>query len=384
MIGTQRPGKTIFRRLPFIDFARGIVMILMALDHASIYWNPGRASREGLNGFRPYYISFAQFLTRFVTHYCAPTFIFLAGTALALSTSKRLRRGESQLSISRRMVIRGVLLIAIEFLLIAPVFRIGFFYFGVLACIGTCFVIFSILRFLPTEVIFAISSALVAFHSYLNLDWIPSATNWGYLLHLILHEPSFYRRPWVGLYPIIPWLGVMGLGWCFGQWILAIKDKDRLYEIDKLLASVGMGLIVLFFALRYFNGFGNDLPWLELEIIDFFTMAKYPPSLVFLLWTLGGTMLMLCAGIQVEKRNLLNSKPVKVILTYGSVPLFFYCAHLLLYSSIPISLGLNKRAFSSLGLTYLVWIVGLALLYPICRWYKKLKKAHPNSFLQYI
>ncbi len=377
-------GSILARRLPFIDFARGIVMILMALDHASIYWNPGRVSSEGLNGFRPTYTSFSQFLTRFVTHYCAPTFIFLAGTALALSTSKRLERGESQLNISRRMVIRGIILLAIEFLLIAPVFRIGFFYFGVLACIGTCFMAFSVLRFLPTQAIFGFSSALVLLHPYLDLDWIPSTPAWGYLLHLILHEPSFHRKPWVGLYPIIPWLGVMGLGWCFGRWILSMKDRDQLYKRDKTIAMIGVGLIAIFLALRWFNGFGNLLPWLELEVIDFFTIAKYPPSLVFLLWTLGGTMLMLYVGIQVEKKDILNLKPIKAVLTYGSVPLFFYCAHLLLYSFIPVYLRLNKRTFSSLGLTYLIWLVGLALLYPMCRWYRELKKMHPNSFLQYI
>ena len=105
------PASQGYRRLPFIDFTRGIVMLLMAWDHASLFWNPGHRGGEGLMGRRPLFPNFTQFLLRFITHYCAPTFIFLAGTALALSTNRRLERGQSQREISLRMVKRGGVLL---------------------------------------------------------------------------------------------------------------------------------------------------------------------------------------------------------------------------------------------------------------------------------
>lgn len=372
------------KRLPFIDFARGIVMILMALDHVAIYWNPGRVASEGLNGYRPKYSSFIQFLTRFVTHYCAPTFIFLAGTALALSTAKRLNRGESQFRISLRMVIRGVILLVIEFLIISPIFRIGFFYFGVLACIGVCFILFSMFRFTPTPIMFSLSFASIVLHPYLDLSWIPIRPDWGYIIHLVVHEPSFRRKPWVGLYPIIPWLGVMGLGWCFGRWVLSLKGKEELYSKSKLIAIMGTGAKITFITFRGINGFGNLLPWEKMDLMEFLITSKYPPSLVFLLWTLGGMMLMLYVGLQLQKLDLISFKPVEIILTFGKVPLFFYCAHLLLYSFIPVYLDWNKWIHSSLELTYQVWIIGLIILYPVCKAYWKLKKKYPNTILQYI
>ncbi len=369
-------------RLKFIDFTRGIVMILMALDHASIYWNPGRAASEGLNGYRPKYRSLAQFLTRYVTHYCAPTFIFLAGTALALSTERRLMKGYSQKEISLRMIKRGIILLILEFILIAPVFRIGFFYFGVLACIGTCFIIFSVLRFLPTIVIFIISILMIIFHPYLNLNWIPIKPDWGYLLHLMIHEPSFRRRPWVGLYPIIPWLGVMGLGWCFGKIILKMKSLKELYSNDIYIGLTGILMIIAFFYTRWFNQFGNVLHWRKMEFIDFMLVAKYPPSLAFILWTLGGMMLMLYIGLKIEEKGWTNNRLIKVILTFGETPLFFYCAHIPLYSYIPVYTRTVRRY--SLTTTYIVWIIGLIVLYYMCKAYRKLKKMHPKSILQYI
>lgn len=369
-------------RLKFIDFARGLVMILMALDHAAIYWNPGRAASEGLNGYRPKYSSLAQFFTRYVTHYCAPTFIFLAGTALALSTERRLMKGCSQKEISLRMIKRGIILIILEFILIAPVFRIGFFYFGVLACIGTCFIIFSILRFLPTKAIFVMSVLMVAFHPYLDLSWIPSTPDWGYILHLIIHEPSFRRKPWVGLYPIIPWLGVMGLGWCFGKILLNIKDVKELYSNGKYIALTGIGLILAFFYIRFLNEFGNILHWKKLEIIDFMLVAKYPPSLALISWTLGGMMLMLYAGLKIEEKGLTSNWLVQAILTFGETPLFFYCVHIPLYSYIPVYTRTVRKY--SLEITYAVWLIGLVVLYFLCKAYKKLKKIYPKSILQYI
>ena len=139
------------QRLGFIDFSRGFVMILMAWDHVSGFWNSGKMGGEGLGGYFPVYTDQLQFLLRFMTHVCAPTFIFLAGTSLAISTWKRQSRGESESNISNRMVVRGIILLLLSQFLVRPSFGIRPFYFGVIACIGVCFIVFSISRKMPSR-----------------------------------------------------------------------------------------------------------------------------------------------------------------------------------------------------------------------------------------
>ena len=169
-----------------------------------------------MGAMRPF-LNTTWFLARFISHYCAPTFIFLAGTVLALSTIKRRERGESSISIGGRMIIRGLVLLLAEALIVAPAFGTPWAYFGVIACIGVCFIIFSLAKELPTWAIFALSMFIVLNHNFINLDFIPNDVAWGHYMRVILHEPNFEMRPWVGLYPLFPWLGVMGLGWTFGS-----------------------------------------------------------------------------------------------------------------------------------------------------------------------
>ena len=374
------PASQGYRRLPFIDFTRGIVMLLMAWDHASLFWNPGHRGGEGLMRRRPAFPNFTQFLLRFITHYCAPTFIFLAGTALALSTSRRLERGQSQREISLRMVKRGGVLLLLEAFVVSPAFGSPPTYFGVLACIGSCFIIFSVYRLLPTPIILATSLAMILLHTYIKLDWLP-AEPWARYLRVILHDASFDWYPYVGLYPIIPWLGVMGLGWCFGIYLLRHRSDPRALTLK--LIGVGVLAHILWLLVRWLNGYGNILPRLGWTAMDWLYMAKYPPSLAFLLWTLGGMSLMLALGLILQDRGGFTGRVRDFIISFGRVPLFFYCFHLWFYRLTPPGVRPPPLRLDIWG-TALLWVVGILALWRLCLRYWRLKRAHPDSLLQYI
>ena len=153
--------KRIAGRVEFLDFARGLVMIIMAWDHVSGFWNEFHHGSEGLFGQAPPFVNTLWFLLRFVSHYCAPSFIFLAGTVLAISTIRRLRKGESQRSVTFHLIKRGIVLLFLEAAFVSPAFSNPWTYFGVIACIGACLIIFSVARRLPTNVILAAGVLIV-------------------------------------------------------------------------------------------------------------------------------------------------------------------------------------------------------------------------------
>jgi len=357
-------------------------MILMALDHVSLFWNSGRRSGEGLMGSRPDFPNFTQFILRFVTHYCAPTFIFLAGTSLALSTAKRLSSGRTRRDISLHMIKRGGFLLLLTPFVEAPAFGSSPIYFGVLACIGSCFIIFSLLYRLPPKVILALSILMIVAHPFLNLDWIMQDSAGSLYLRVVLHEPRMDTYPYVGLYPIIPWLGVMGLGWCFGVF-LSNCSRVRIRKLTPYLAASGLVSLTLWFVVRFFNGFGNLLPRLGWPLEDWLYMSKYPPDLAFLLWTLGGMCFFLALGNVLQDRHHIIRPVTEVIHTFGRTPLFFYLVHLWLYRLRP---GWVTRPpfYLDLATMTLFWALGLLVLWRLCLRFEKLKKSFPNSLLQYI
>ena len=369
-------------RIPFIDFTRGVAMILMAWDHVSMFWNPGHRGGEGLMGVRTIYLDFTQFILRFITHYCAPIFIFLAGTSLALSTNKRLLRGDKQMEVSSHISKRGTALILLAAFLESPAFDNPPLYFGVISCIGLCFIIFSFYRRLPAPVILTVSILIIVAHPLLNLDWIPSTSPAGYYLRVIIHEPSFQRYPYVGLYPIIPWIGVMGLGWCFGT-LLSSYDFSKPSKLIKGLVSVGFSLLSLWFIVRLLNGFGNLVPRSGETLEDWLFVSKYPPDLAFILWTLGGMSLLLALGLIQQGREGFTKGVTGAIISFGRVPLFFYLAHLWFYRLRP---GWVTRAPFQLDLltTAAFWIAGLIILWRLCLRYERVKREHPESLLKYI
>jgi len=357
-------------------------MILMAWDHVSGFWNPGHRGSEGLNGLRPIFPDFTQFILRFVTHYCAPTFIFLAGTALAISTYRRLSGGESQGSVTLHIIKRGAALLLLAVFIESPAFGLPFLYFGVISCIGLSFMIFSVYRRLPATAILALSLLIVIAHPFLNLGWIPNTSPGGYYLRMIIHEPSFGRDPFVGLYPIIPWIGVMGLGWWFGV-LLTGFDWSKADKLKIGLLITGVASLILWFIVRLFNSFGNLLPRVGDTLQDWLYVSKYPPDLAFVLWTMAGACLFMALGLALQNRPGFNKGVTGFVLAFGRVPLFFYLVHLWLYRLRP---GWVLRPPFQLDLltTTALWVVGLLILWRLCLRYERLKEKYPDSLLKYI
>jgi len=378
--------KLAINRFTFLDFARGIVMIIMAWDHVSGFWNQYHHGGEGIFGQAPPFINTTWFLLRFVSHLCAPTFIFLAGTVLAISTIRRLRKGESEKKVSLHLIKRGIVLLFLEAAIVSPAFSLPWTYFGVIACIGVCIIIFSIARKLPTSVILVAGIFILLNHSFLNLSFIPTGPNWGWYLRVIIHEPNFERWPYFGLYPIIPWIGVISIGWAFGNF-LEPKTQEDIRKIKNLLLITGAILIISFFAVRYLNGYCNLLLRRGNTLIDWLYVSKYPPSLAFLLWSLGGMCFLLGAGIFLENKSLTKNVIISGVLTIGRNPLFFYIVHLWLYRArwpdfAPTNLV--PPFYLRLPKTLLFWGIGIVILWYLCKEYEKIKRKYPKPILQYI
>jgi len=369
-------------RLPFIDFTRGTVMMVMAWDHVSSFWHRLHHGGEGILGRAPPFENLVWFLERFVSHWCAPTFIFLAGASLALSTAKRLERGDSQGEVTLHIIKRGLVLLLFEALLVSPAFDLPVYYFGVIACIGAGLIIFSVYRRLPTSVILLLSLFVILNHSFLNLSWIPDTYPWGLYLRVIIHEPNFDGWPYVGLYPLIPWIGVMGLGWCFGS-VLPRFESNQMGKLRNSLFFTGLASIALFFAVRLLNGFGNLLLRRGTTIIDWLYVSKYPPSVAFLLWSLGSMCLFLAVGLILQEKPGIGNRLTEAVHDIGKAPLFFYLAHLWLYR-MRLPGVMEPPFYLEMYQTFILWLVGLVILWRLTQWYSGVKGRHPRSILRYV
>ncbi|MFX0185841.1 MAG: DUF1624 domain-containing protein [Candidatus Hodarchaeota archaeon] len=412
-IVNDKEGKNLLStRITAIDFVRGLVIILMALDHASTYWNSGRIFGEFWNWSRPDVLpDLWQFLVRFVSHWCAPTFIFLAGTSVVLFESNRLSRGVSQNDITKHLAIRGIILLIIEWTLIAWMFQAAPLYFGVLAAIGVGLIIFAYVRKIDTKIILGVSLFILLSPVFAEFIWNPlfqpgyhpisfSIFYYSFIFDNLFSGPflywlraATYNPSWpYGLYPLDPWLGVMGLGVVFGRWLLQKQQQTNSNKyIAKKLTQTGILILLGFFILRilqghptsYFSIWASDGILIEnaFAIQNFFFMSKYPPSIVFLLWTLGGMFLILGIAFYLHQ-NKIFQKWAQPMILIGTTALFFYCTHLVLYGIVPAALGLVKMF--SLIVTFIVWIVGLLILYPACMEFRKLKRKYPNTILRFI
>jgi len=367
-------------RLHFIDFTRGLVMVLMAWDHVSMYWMELHGGGEGLYLSRNPELGIVLFMARFVSHWCAPTFVFLSGTSLALSVNSRLNRGDTERSITLHIIMRGLLLLVFEALIVSPAFDLPRYYFGVIAAIGASLIIFSVARKLPTTAIIATSLIILLNFQWLDLGFIPMDAAWGHYLTRILYEPGFTWSPYFSLYPVIPWIGVMGLGWGFGT-LLNKTDRGKISRLKQPLLVTGVASIALFVLVRWMNNYGNLVRRWSNHILDWLYMSKYPPSLAFLLWTLGGACIFMMVGILIEERGWTNRNVSGAIHTFGRVPLFFYLTHLWLYRlRLPkVGVPFHLDLLPTLGL----WAVGLVVLWMFCARYEALKRKHPR-FLRYI
>ena len=415
------PSPPAVGRVDSIDLLRGIVMVIMMLDHTRDF-----VHRDVLQGFDPTDLSRTNvmlFFTRWITHFCAPVFVFLAGTSVYLQWA----RGKSKSELSRFLLKRGLWLIVLEFTVVRlfVFFHLDYRFMGaaqVIWVIGVSMILLALLIHLPLRLIAVFGVGMVFLHDLLDgirvQGWqgpgspVPGA--WS-KLWIVLHQP-FEAMPVYGfpspvvfvVYPIIPWVGVMAAGFAFG--VLYRMDGERRRKLLIIMGSVATALFVI---LRLINRYGDPSRWSRQDswaftILSFLNTTKYPPSLLFLLMTLGPAMLLLAwieandAALRERSRSVLNGIS-KFFITFGRVPLFFYLlqwltAHLIavvlhwaagkqvgwMFSSQVMLGGPPPGMGFSLAVVYACWIIGIILLYPLCKWFAGVKARRRNWWLSYL
>lgn len=381
-------------RVHSIDLLRGLVMIIMAIDHVRDYFHADAYLYDPTDLAKT---TLPIFFTRFITHYCAPTFMLLSGTSACLVG---MRKGK--MALTKFLFTRGLWLIFLEL----TVVNFGWFFdihyqntgFLVIWALGMSMIALSLLIHLPKPAILAISLLMILGHNYYD-NYHPGNLFWNFL-----HEPTVFQ--WKGmnvfaLYPLIPWIGVMSLGYCLGSWYESGFNAEKR---RKVLLWFGIGGTVLFIALRYTNWYGDSIQWSKqthagLTLMSFLSLSKYPPSLLYLLVTVGPALIFLSLT---EKNNGWISKKIQVI---GRVPMFYYLVHIYLIHltamlAAELSAGHNwsdmllttwvsfepklKGFGFDLATMYLVWFGLIVVLYFLCKWYDGYKRSHKHWWLSYL
>ncbi len=361
-------------RLLALDQIRGLVMVLMAVDHASIIYNNGRLALDSAATYLPGTpLPLDQFLTRWITHLAAPTFVFLAGAALALSCHKRTALGQPNRAINVDIMIRGLIIASIDLLwvpLIAHKWTLQ-----VMFAMGTAMLAMAWLRRLSDMTLLIIASMwLLIGEALTTLWWDPTKGNPA--LPLALAMAVFYSDELSVIYPVLPWLAVMMLGWVFGRYLIRVRVQPA-----GLLAVVGTALLLVFLVVRGLNGYGNMLLLrADSTLVHWLHVSKYPPGLSFFTLELGLMALGLAVLMTLERH--LRPRQNSPLLVFGQTPLFFYLLHVPLLAAPAIVFGLFRAG--SLAWAYGAAATVLALLYPLCRRYRSFKFAHPEAWVRYI
>jgi len=395
--GAQSAGAA---RLDSIDLLRGLVMVVMALDHTRDFFGDAAARPTDLAT-----TTLALFYTRWVTHLCAPTFFLLTGVGAYLT-----RRRMSPPELSRFLLTRGLWLLFLELVVMRFALQFNFDYqitiITVLWALGWSMIVLAGVSRLPVWAIAAFGVVLVAGHDALDKLSPGMGAHPGLLggLWTVLHQPGILYRGSHALvliaYVLVPWAGVTALGYVLGGVYAWAPEARR-----RLLSRLGLGLIALFLALRFSNVYGDPAPWVwqstpARTLMAFLNTEKYPPSLLFLLMTLGPALLLL--------RAFDGGAPawLRPVATIGRVPLFFYVLHFYLIHLLAVAASylrygevaemfrspdLAHFPFSAppgwdlgLPMVYLMWAVVVFSLYPLCRWYAGLKQRRRAWWLSYL
>lgn len=374
-------------RIAGIDLLRGAVIVLMALDHTRDYFSIAHFDPADLSLTTP-----ALFFTRWVTHFCAPAFVFLAGTAAYLASA---RRGRAEMT--RFLLTRGAWLVFLEWTVVQFAWTFNLRYeFGlimqVIWAIGMSMIVLAGLIHLPGRAVLATGIVLIAGHNLLD-PLVPG--DFGALAPLwhILHVQGPVPFGFVA-YPLIPWIGVMACGFMLGEAYRWEPLRRR-----RFLLRLGLGLTAGFVVLRALNVYGDPSPWSVqasplCTVMSFLNTTKYPPSLLYLMMTLGPSLVALAWFEEARGRV------AGFLVTLGSVPLFFYTAHLYLYhlaaGLTALALGFGTTVLTnfflmfpdewgfSLPAVYAAWIAGIALLYPLCRRFAAVKHTRRGWWLSYL
>ena len=383
-------------RIQSIDLLRGIVMVIMVLDHSRDFFHYNGFSEDPTDLVNSTPI---LFFTRWITHFCAPVFIFLSGASIFLMRSTSIK--EKSLFAFKR----GLWLVLLSLTVVAFVwwfdFSMHYLALDVIWVIGICMILFAGILNLPFRAILFFGLITIAFHNLLD------TTNFENGQMQTLLWDLFHREGLVDInnhfsifvvYPLMPWIGVMSLGYCLGK----LYQKDFSAKRRRtILLLIGNGCILLFIFLRALNNFGEPEPWKQypstlFSLMSFINTTKYPPSLLYLLMTIGPSLILL------SLTETFINKIAQFFIVFGRVPLFFYLIHLYFLHLVAFIATLFSYSWNetiqaqtkmsefpsgygfSLMVVYLVWIVTVFILYPICKWYNNFKSTHQLWWLSYI
>ena len=391
------------KRIDSIDVLRGIVMVIMAIDHVRDFIPQGAHLDDPLNLSTT---TPALFFTRWITHLCAPTFVFLSGLSIYLQS---IRKTKSELS--SFLFKRGIWLIFVEFGLITLAITFNPFYnllfMQVIWAIGISMIILSVLHRLPYKILVAIGLFIVLGHNALDFWEAEPGFKAGFWWDLF-HHGSFAIYPIAKdhviaiMYPFVPWTGLMILGYCFG---IFFTSKFTPEHRQKILLRFGLSLIGFFIVLRGINIYGDPNPWTPQKtgfhtFLSFIKVHKYPPSLAYMSVMIGIAILAL------SLLETIQNKITKAFRVFGRTAFFYYILHFYLVhfickilfftrghslddafqssQSIPFLFSIQGQGYS-LGFVYLIWISVISSLYPLCKWYDSYKTAHKEKWwLSYL
>ena len=392
------------KRIESIDILRGIAMVIMALDHTRDYFHISANIDDPLNLGTTTPI---LFFTRWITHFCAPVFVFLSGTSIYLQS---LRKTKNELSAF--LIKRGLWLIAAEFIIIAFAWTFNPFYnvipFQVIWTIGISMVILGVAVRLPFKAVLLIGLLIVLGHNLLDIPEAAPGFNPGFLWN-ILHFGHFVTYEFAAkhyaliVYPFLPWTGLMMLGYCIGMFF---SNSYSMEQRQNILVRLGLVLILFFVVVRFTNTYGDPVPWTTQKngfytFLSFIKVEKYPASLLYMCITIGPALLLLAFMEKIK-----NSFTDKLVV-FGRTAFFYYILHIYLIHLLATILffvkGKHTVQFAidsmqdlpfmfvipgegiGLRLVYLVWIVVIASLYPACKWYDRYKTNHKEKWwLSYL
>ncbi|MDB4909121.1 MAG: hypothetical protein JWO05_3905 [Gemmatimonadetes bacterium] len=392
------PETTTRTRIDSVDLLRGVIMILMALDHTRDFFGDAAANPTNLAT-----TTTALFFTRWVTHFCAPVFFLLSGTGARLSAARRGTAG-----ISKFLLTRGLWLVLLEVTVARFVWQFNLDYrvtiLNVIWALGWAMVALSALVWLPKWAIGAFGALMIALHNHFDGMQLAKDSSLGWLM-TVLHRPGFLsmspEHTVFVAYPLIPWIGVMAVGYWLGG-VMQMEPARR----KTWLLRLGLGALAAFVVLRFANVYGDFSPWKAqasswFTVLSFINTSKYPPSLLYLLMTLGPALLALRALDGVEVRGVWQR-----VVYYGRVPMFYYLLHVVIIHLLAMIASLARYGTASYMVqspsldkfpatqppgwpapvvgVWMVWLLVVVLAYPCVRWYAGVRARRNDWWLSYL